>query len=377
MGNEYDGEGLGVLTEHRPLATLHFDCKYRLMDFNLSNLVNANIQSIYMLFSESKMQSIFDHLGGGREWHLNSILSHYFFAFHEDIMRKKEAGEPYFAAMIDFLKKSKSAYTVYVGNKMLCSLDFRSILKVHEAQRVDCTMVFKRVPLSLVHEQDHVLSFGEEGAFMGQQRYSEMIGEQELVNLGMNSFVLNTQWLIDLLEKAQANQLTTSLEALLWETANTQEGSFATYEYTGYLSNIHNTKSYYDANMDMLDPKKFNSLLYSSQHIITKAKNEVPTYFSKESDVHSSQFATGSTIKGTVHQSLISRRSIVEKDAIIEGSIIMANGYVGKGAEVRFAILDKNVSVEEGVRIIGTPEEPVVVKKGTTVKEDQLVGGVK
>lgn len=377
MGNEYDGRGLGELTAHRPLATLHFDCKYRLMDFSLSNLVNANIQSIYMVFSEAKMQSLFDHIGGGREWHLNSILSHYFMAFQEDIERKKENNEAYFDAMIDFLKKSKSTYTVYVGNKMLCSLDFRSVIKVHEAQQAECTIVFKRVSSKLIYETDHVLSFNEEGAYMGNQLFSDTIADQGLFNLGMNIFVVKTEWLIELLEKAQQLRETTSLEKLLWETANeTTETTVGTYEYTGYLSNIHTTKSFYDANMDMLDPRKFNALLYSSQHIITKAKNEVPTYFSKESDVHSSQFATGSTIRGTVHKSLVSRRSTVDSGAIVEGAIVMANGHVSKDAEVRYAILDKNVTVQEGVRIVGTPAQPIVIKKGTIVTEDKLVGDV-
>lgn len=373
MGNEYDGHELGELTAHRPLATLHFDCKYRLLDFSLSNLVNANIQSLYMVFSESKTQSVFDHLGGGREWHLNSVFSHYFLAFQEDILTKYAAGEAHHAAMIDFLKKSKSVYTVYVGNKMLYSIDFRAVIKSHELQKAQCTTVFKRVPQTQVYPGDHLFAFTSEGEFTGYEEYTGQVSDAELLNLGMNIFVVDTNWLIEKLEESQTTHRYQSVEELLWEQTNQVQTT--PYEYTGYLSNIHDVSSFYQANMDMLDSKKFNALLYSSQHIITKRKNEVPTYFAEHSAVHGSQFATGSVIDGTVHRSLISRRSCVAQGAVIEDSIVMANGKIGENAEIRYAILDKNVEVKANIRLVGTRENPLVIKKGTVVTENQLSEG--
>ena len=146
------------------------------------------------------------------------------------------------------------------------------------------------------------------------------------------------------------------------------------YEYSGYLSNIYNMKSYYDANMDMLDPENFNSLLFSSQKVITRTKNEVATYFSKDSKVSASQLATGCIIDGKIDHSLISRCTTVEKDAEVVGSIVMANANIKQGASVKYAILDKCVTVEPGVRIEGTPENPVVIKKHEHVCAD-VIGG--
>ncbi|MGX7329137.1 glucose-1-phosphate adenylyltransferase subunit GlgD [Enterococcus bulliens] len=370
MENEFEGTGLGELTAKRPLATLYFDCKYRMIDFGLSNLVNANVRSIYMTASERNTQSIFDHLGGGNHWHLNNILSHYFVSFKETIQRAQAAGEPFHEPMIDFLRKAKSKFTVYTGNKILCNVDYRSVISVHEEQQRECTVLFKRVESDKIYPKDHILSFRENQPTLEATVFEELNEDQPFYNLAMNIFVVNTDWLINILEVAQSEGEYACLEELIWK--NLKGNEVTTYEYTGYLSNIFDVKSYYEANMDMLDPKKFNSLLYSSQHILTKAKNEVPTYFSPESNVHASQFATGSIIRGTVHHSLISRRTAIEEEATVEHSIVMASGKIGQGATIQYAILDKNVTVEAGVRIIGTKEQPLVIKKGSHVTTDQI-----
>ena len=45
----------------------------------------------------------------------------------------------------------------------------------------------------------------------------------------------------------------------------------------------------------------------------------------------------------------------------------MNDCVIGAGAEVRCAILDKDVVVRPGSRLIGTPDNPVIVKRGDIV----------
>ena len=71
LGNLHNYEGLAPLTDHRPVATLPFDSKYRLIDFNLSSIANSNIHSVFMVFNYDESRSVFDHLGGGTEWNLD------------------------------------------------------------------------------------------------------------------------------------------------------------------------------------------------------------------------------------------------------------------------------------------------------------------
>ena len=68
-----------------------------------------------------------------------------------------------------------------------------------------------------------------------------------------------------------------------------------------------------------------------------------------------------------MEHSHIFRNVEVEPNAKVEDSVIFQGAKIGKGASVKYAILDKKVEVAPGAVIIGTPEEPVVIPKGTYV----------
>lgn len=372
IGNEHEYTSLLPLTKNRPLSTLYFDCKYRIMDFALSSVVNANIRNVFMIMNEGRIKSVFDHLGGGREWGLDSIGSYQYISFYQDILRRKAEGKTYFDDVIDYLQKSKASYTVFISNKILANVDLRAVLKIHQAQNNEITAVFKRVARNNIASDDQILTLGENGAVLGTKKFNDLSEKDDTYNLAMGIFIANTDWLIKALDAGQNAGAPTSIEEFLVSELTKVKSS--AYEYTGYMSNIYSVKSYYQANMDMLNPEKFNSLLFSSQKVITRTKNEVATYFTEDSEVRRSQFATGCVIKGKVEDSLISRRTVVENGAEVIGSVLMGSANVGENASVKYAILDKNVTIDANLKIEGTPEKPVVIEKDTHVTAD-VIGG--
>lgn len=371
MGNLTRFKELLPLTENRPIATLPFDCKYRLIDFNLSSIVNANINTIFMVFNDDETQSVFDHIGGGKEWNLDGVQNRFFINVYQDLLKQKAEHKAYYEKVIDYLKKSKSEYVVFMGSKMLCNIDLRAVLKIHQMQKNDMTVVYKRVGKDNIHPSDMLLDVAADGKITETMIAKDTtLGEKN--NLAMDIYIMQTQALIEALSVGQNTNASVNLETFFRNLVGTVNSS--SYEYTGYLSNIYDVETYFQANMDMLDPKKFNSLLYSNQKIYTKLKNEVPTYYSDSSQVENSQFASGSIIEGTVKDSLVSRQAFVHRDAVVENAILLANNNIGEGAVVRHAILDKNVAVEAGVKVIGTPTHPVVLKKDSYVISD-IYGG--
>lgn len=372
IGNEHEYTSLLPLTKNRPLSTLYFDCKYRIMDFALSSVVNANIRNVFMIMNEGRIKSVFDHLGGGREWGLDSIGSYQYISFYQDILRRKAEGKTYFDDVIDYLQKSKASYTVFISNKILANVDLRAVLKIHQAQNNEITAVFKRVARNDIASDDQILTLGENGTVLGTKKFNDLSEKGDTYNLAMGIFIANTDWLIKALDAGQNAGAPTSIEEFLVSEL-TKVKSYA-YEYTGYMSNIYSVKSYYQANMDMLNPEKFNSLLFSNQKVITRTKNEVATYFTEDSEVRRSQFATGCVIKGKVEDSLISRRTVVENGAEVIGSVLMGSANVGENTSVKYAILDKNVTIDANLKIEGTPEKPVVIEKDTHITAD-VIGG--
>lgn len=370
VGNLHRYDDLLPLTANRPLSALPFDGKYRLLDFNLSSIANANIKSLFMVFNEGETQSVFDHIGGGKEWSLDGIQNRFFIHIYQDFIRRADNNSSYYDLVIDYLKKSKSEYAVYMGSKILVNIDLRALLHIHQAHGNEMTVVYKRVPKDLLYKEDIIIKLGEDN-LIEKKALVKNAEVQDVANLCTDIFIIKTEKLIEILREKQSENVLGNVESFLRERIS--KDTYA-YEYTGYLNNIYDIPSYYKANMDMLDTQKFNSLLYSSQKVYTKLKNEVPTYYSETSVVNNSQFSTGCMIEGNVEDSIIGRGSDIAEGAKVSGSLIFPSNTIKANAEVSYAILDKNIVVEEGVKIVGTPEKPVVVKKGTHVTAD-IIGG--
>ena len=57
------------LTRYRTIASVPFGCRYRFIDFTLSNMVNSNIYNINVI-THYNYQSLMDHIGSGKDWDL-------------------------------------------------------------------------------------------------------------------------------------------------------------------------------------------------------------------------------------------------------------------------------------------------------------------
>ena len=57
------------LTRMRTMASIPFLCRYRLIDFALSNMVNSDITDISVI-THYNYHSLMDHIGSGKDWDL-------------------------------------------------------------------------------------------------------------------------------------------------------------------------------------------------------------------------------------------------------------------------------------------------------------------
>lgn len=370
FSNQHEYNELRPLTDERSLSTLYLAGKYRIMDFPLSSIVNAGINNVYTLISQEKVRSYLDHLGGGKEWGLDTIGSYEYLDFYQKLLQSQTNGEEYFDDLITFLTTAKMPYTVFMENKLVANVDLQSVLHFHQENGNRITAVFKRVGRESISPDDQLYIMDEENTILSCQQAIDT-QSQNRYNLGLNIYIADTPWLISELKKAQKVGASIDLGQRFASLAAKYRTN--AYEYTGYLHNIHDIKSYYDANMEMLDKKKNDSLLRGNQRIITRIRNEVGTYYTVSSKVKNSLLATGCRISGTVENSILSRRIDVAKDSKLSNSIVMAGCKLESGSKVECAILDKNVVVKENVVVKGTPDNPVVVKKGDVLTKDLIV----
>ena len=73
--------------------------------------------------------------------------------------------------------------------------------------------------------------------------------------------------------------------------------------------------------------------------------------------------ADGCMLGGSVRDSVLFRQVTVKPGAKIENCLIMNDTVVGENCELKYVILDKDVVLQPGTKLIGTPTRPVIIKR--------------
>ena len=367
LGNTVGYHDMSTLTSHRPVASLPFGGKYRLIDFPLSSLANAGIRSVFGIFQQENISSVFDHIRSGREWGLSTLLSHYYLGIYNTPVENTTVGPEYYQQLLTYLKRSGSNQTVALNCDVLMNIDLNQVFHLHNSVDRPITVVYKKLHPQNISEVNAILQI-DETDHVTEQKLFDSKSPDEVYNMSTDVFIVDTPWLIEKIEEEAKKEYPQKLRYILRDLA-VEYNAFA-FEYTGYLANIHSVESYYQANLDMLENQKFMKLFSPNQKVYTKVKNEEPTYYSKTSHIKSSQFASGSIVEGTVERSVVSRRVHLHQGSEVRSSLLFPGVVIHENVIVEHAILDKGVEVAAGVTIRGTEEAPVVVKKGTIVTED-------
>ena len=71
-------ENISPLTKVRALASIPVGGSYRIIDFSLSNVVNAGIRNVGLFCGNEELNSLTDHIGMGAEWDLAKKMVYLF-----------------------------------------------------------------------------------------------------------------------------------------------------------------------------------------------------------------------------------------------------------------------------------------------------------
>ncbi|MGX7098765.1 glucose-1-phosphate adenylyltransferase subunit GlgD [Globicatella sp. HMSC072A10] len=361
---------LKPLTHLRPIAALPFAGRYRVVDFSLSSIAHAEIDSCALFISESG-RAVYDHIRSGDSWNFDSQISGGIFTFSQQTWKlrhlREHGGDDFYDNHRIFMKRANAEYVFVSGSKMITNVDIRAVYKHHIDSEADITTVYKPVILDKVRDYtvDMNLKLDEYGQLVDVVPLKEAsVGEK--VNVNLNMYILSVDKMNEIMQRAEAEGNYQEVDSLIEKYL--LDYTVNVYEYTGYSANVETMDRFYQANMDMLDRSKFNSLFYTSQPILTKTKNGVPSYYDNDSKVTESIIGTGVRIDGEVTRSVINRKVYVHKDAVVKESVIFQGTTIGEGAQVEYAIVDKACSIKPGAKVIGTPDNIKVIGKNTVVE---------
>ncbi|MCQ2446657.1 MAG: hypothetical protein MJ141_07240 [Clostridia bacterium] len=128
-----DNSTMDLFTSARSLGALPFGCRYRLIDFSLSNLVNSGVEIIGVPVRE-KYQSLLDHIGIAREWDLDRRTGGFTFLPPFAFMNQSSPYDTKLKALIgseSYLVKNHAEYVFLCEPDVVTNLDLDALLRRH------------------------------------------------------------------------------------------------------------------------------------------------------------------------------------------------------------------------------------------------------
>lgn len=354
-------ENIKELTLNRSLASVHIAGRYRVIDFSISNMVNAGLTNV-AIFTHGKGHSLMMHLGSGKHWGLDRKRDGLFVFYpdHNPEDNLRRAGDlEQFKQHIDYLKNSTQQYVILMRSYMICNLDLTKIVKAHKQSGADITVAYKRMENSVgrymgcdtveVEPDETIKGFGKN---MGKEKY---------YNISMEIYVMKRELLIKIIEDAIQKGDARFLKESIFNRFNDLD--VKGWRHSGYLSAINTTSNYFQTNMELLNEEKWTELFNENGKIFTKVMDAPSTYYSEDSFIANSMIANGCIIEGTVENSIICRDVHIKKGAIVRNSIVFPNVIINETTNLSYVILDKNVVINSNKMLFGDRQNPFVIKK--------------
>ena len=368
-----EGKSLFPLTEERAKPAVPFGGAYRLIDFVLSNLVNAGYLKIAVL-TQYKSHSLDRHIS--QAWNLSGPTPQYI----ASVPAQQRRGKRWYNGSADAIVQSlnlindeKPDYVIVFGADHVYRMDPSQMVEEHIATGLDCSVAGIRVPRS------EATAFGCIEAD-GMGTITEFVEKPDnppstpddpnMTYASMGNYVFTASALKQALLEDEKNENSAhdmggDIIPYFVERGQAHVYDFmsnevpgATERDHGYWRDVGTIDSFYEAHMDLISVLPiFN--LYNSQWPIhsTDATNLPPAKFVQNGIAQASMVAAGCIISGgTVRNSVLASDVHVADGATVEGSVLMPGVRVGKGAVVRHAIIDKNVVISDGA-IIGVDRE--------------------
>ena len=338
------GSRLGVLTAKVAKPAVAFGGKYRIIDFPLSNCINSGIDTVGVLTQYQPLR-LNTHIGIGIPWDLDrnvggvTVLPPY---------EKSSNSEWYTGTAnaiyqnLDYLEMYNPEYVLILSGDHIYKMDYEIMLDYHKANNADVTIAAMPVPLEeasrfgvLITDDDNRINEFEE---------KPANPRSNLASMGI--YIFSWKVLKEALVKMKDQKGCDFGKHIIPYCFENDKRLFA-YEYNGYWKDVGTLSSYWEANMELIDIVPEFNLYEELWKIYTRADALPPQYVAKEAKIERSIIGEASEIYGTVKNSVIGSKVVIEEGAEVVDSIIMQGTVIGKGAKINKAIIAENVTVSD------------------------------
>lgn len=356
-------ERIAELTKLRTTASVPFGGRYRMIDFTLSELVNAGVDDVVLVVKRNYM-SLMNHLGSGREY---------------DLARKRgglkifppfsEAGTNAYKGKIQaldniygYIKSSTKDYVILSDSGIVSAIDYDDVLEAHFKTGAQITVIYKNETIDSSSKEQNIV--------FETDKYNKVtsvfLNEDEgvLANNGMWAYVVNKDLLLKIIKESVKRGVTNFESGVLQR--GLKDLKIYGYEYKGYLKRIASLKSYFDANLDLINNESRKEL-FGKHPVYTKVRDDAPVRYAIGSQVKEIIASDGCFIEGYVENSVLSRGVKIGKGAIVRNCVLMQDTVIEDGVVLENVICDKSVVITKDKKLVGDESHPVFVDKRANV----------
>ena len=363
-----EGKRLMPLTADRAKPAVPFGGSYRLVDFVLSNLVNAEMRKIAVL-TQYKSHSLDRHIT--TTWRMSTLTGNYI----TPVPAQQRLGPRWYTGSADAILQNFNLihdenpnHVLVFGADHVYRMDPDQMFEAHIDSGAGVTIAAIRMPRAEAHEFG-VIELADDGITIKafHEKPSDppaMPGHPDLCLVSMGNYifrrdVMEEALILDSEDLESRHDLGGNIIPML--TAN---GSAKVYDFAnnvvpgeterdkGYWRDVGSIDAYYDAHMDLVSIHPIFNLYNREWPLLTNPPSLPPAKFSEGGIAQDSIVGAGSIISGGhVNRTVISHDVHVGAGAFVDGSVLMPSVKIGDKAVIRSAILDKNVVVEPGAQI--------------------------
>ena len=351
---------LGELTQPRALSAVPFGGRFRLIDFILSNMVNSQIKTVGVSTFQ-KYQSLMDHLGTGSAWDLDrknqglSTLAPY-------IISESYTGESDdLLGILSFFRNVNTEYILISSSNAIFSTTYTDLIRTHKESGADITVMYN-------HDGT---KYGTPNLILDiddRRKVRDVLSNPDEPNTdccSIGTLVLERQLFIHLVSEAVSRGIPEL--SIYYFLRQHDSYDIRGYYYDGIVLRFNSIQNYFNSTMRTLNPSVQEELFWSDHPIYTKVKDEAPAFYMEGADVERSFISDGCLIEGSVTDSMLFRTVRVWQRAGVKNSIIFQGSTISEGCILENVIVDKDVIIRPGIRLIGQAEYPVVIGKGAVV----------
>lgn len=367
------GSRLQPLTTMRSKPSVPFGARYRIVDFVLSNLVNSQIQTIYLLV-QYKSQALIEHVR--KAWTISPLLQSQFVTV---VPPQMISGEHWFQGTADavnqnrmLIEEHRPDLVAVFGADHIYRMDIRQMVEFHKSSRSHVTIAALPVPLHEARGFGVIAADGDGRIRAFEEKPAHptpMAADPSQAFASMGNYIFETEVLLQALREAQEAgetdfgqhvlpRLLKTHRLFAYDFATNEIPGIKPYETPVYWRDVGSIDAYFDAHKDVLGAEPAFDM-FNPEWPVFSSGYQGPVARVLGGEIRNTLLGAATMVHegARLSNSIIRREAVVEEGAELDNCIIMDYVRVCRGARLRNVIVDRHNIIAAGDRIGFDPDQ--------------------